>query len=460
MSLKDKFIDFSYSKEDMKKINIKNKSDLAYIDSVSSSMLMQKNKKTRIILWVSLFIVIWMIIWAYFAKIDILTRGEGKVIPSNKIQVVQNLEGGIISEILVKEGAEVKKGDVLIKIDATNFQSIYLESKLKYNELQAKSLRLLAESTGKAFYAPQAIKKKSPLLIQHEFSLYKSNQKQLKNSINIYKNRLKQKQSELKEAKAKIKQLKSNYKLILKELKFNQRLLKKHLVSEVEFLQLQRKANGIYGEIKAIELSLPRLKSMIEESKDNIKGVRLKFQNKAKEAYNEVRAEMQRIKKINVAREDKVRRTYVRSPVDGTIKRLLVNTVGGVVKPAMDIAEIVPSQDNLIIEAKIRPSDIAFLYPGQRAIVKFSAYNFAIYGSLEGTLTHISAGTIIDEIDKKSYYLVHIKTDKNYLGTKDKKLKIIVGMTANVDIITGKTSVLNFILEPILRAENNVWSGR
>jgi adhesin transport system membrane fusion protein len=171
-------------------------------------------------------------------------------------------------------------------------------------------------------------------------------------------------------------------------------------------------------------------------------------------------AEMERIKKTNVAREDKVRRTYVRSPVDGTVNRLMVNTVGGVVKPGMDIVEIVPSQDNLLIEAKIRPADIAFLYPGQRAIVKFSAYDFAIYGSLEGVLTHISADTIVDDIDKQSYYLVRIKTDKNYLGTPDKKLKLIVGMTADVDIITGKKTVLDYILKPILRARENVLSER
>ncbi len=228
----------------------------------------------------------------------------------------------------------------------------------------------------------------------------------------------------------------------------------------MEFLQLQRQASTIEGEKSAIELSIPRLVSIIEEQKNNTQEVKLDFKNAAKEAYNEAKAEMSRIQRTNVAREDKVQRTFVRSPVDGTIKQLLINTVSGVVKPGMDIIEIVPTQDNLLVEAKIRPADIAFLYPGQRAIVKFSAYDFAIYGSLKGTLTHISAGTIVDEVDKQSYYQVRIKTDKNYLGNEDKKLNVIVGMTADVDIITGKKTVLNYILKPILRARENVLSER
>jgi len=460
MSLKDKFVDYSYTKKDIKKCKVKDEEDLEYMNSVSSAMLMQNNLKTKLLLWIGMFVIIWLIAWAYHAKIDALTRGQGKIIPSNKIQVIQNLEGGIVSEILVKEGEEVKKGAILVKIDDTNFASMFIESQLRYNELQAKSIRLLAESTGNSFNVSKKIKKTSPNLIKHEYSLYKSNKAQLNNNIMIYKRRLNQKRNELKEAQAKLIQLTNNYELISREVALNKPLVKKGIVSEVEYLQLQRQQSTIKGEMRAIKLSIPRLVSVLEEQKDNIKEVQLEFHNAAKEAYNEAKAEMTRIKRTNIAREDKVQRTFVRSPVTGTIKQLLVNTVGGVVKPGMDIIEIVPTQDNLLIEAKIRPADIAFLYPGQRAIVKFSAYDFAIYGSLRGTLTHISAGTIVDEIDKQSYYLVRIKTDKNYLGDENNKLNVIVGMTADVDIITGKKTVLDYILKPILRARENVLSER
>jgi len=460
MSLNDKFVEYSYEKKDIKKLALKNEDDLNYINSVSSAMLMKTNFTTRAMLWIGAFVIIWLIVWAYYAEIDALTRGQGKIIPSHQLQIIQNLEGGIVSEILVEEGESVKKGQILIKIDDTNFISNFLENELRYNELEAKSIRLLAESTGNKFKASKEIEKKSPELIKHEKSLYLSNLEQLNNNVLIYKRRLAQKRNERTEAEAKLKQLQLNYKLIQQEVDINRPLVEKGIVSEVEFLQLQRQQSSLQGEMQAIKLSIPRLISVIEEQKNNIKEVNLKFRNTAKELYNETKAEMERLKRTNIAREDKVKRTYVRSPVDGTINQLLVNTVGGVVRPGMDIVEIVPSQDNLLVEAKIRPADIAFLYPGQKAIVKFSAYDFAIYGSLKGELTHISADTIVDEIDKQSYYLVRIKTDKNYLGSEKKKLKLIVGMTADVDIITGKKTVLDYILKPILRARENTLSER
>ena len=460
MALEDKFVDYSYKKKDLKQLGIKNEEDLEYMNSVSSAMLMHTTLKTRILLWIGTAVIIWLIYWAYNAEIDALTRGQGKVIPSRQIQVIQNLEGGIVSEILVSEGDQVKKDDILVKIDDTGFLSSFAETQLRYNELQAKSIRLLAESTGKPFKATKAIRKKSPDLIQHEESLYKTNKEQLQNNILIYNRRLWQKRSELTEAQSSLLELTDNYRLISKEVELNRPLVKKGIISEVEFLQLQRQKNTIKGNMKSIELSIPRLISVLEEQKNNIKEVKLKFRNAAKEAFNEARAEMSRLESSNIAREDKVKRTLVRSPVDGTIKQLLINTIGGVLRPGMDIIEIVPTQDTLLVEAKIRPADIAFLHPGQKAIVKFSAYDFAIYGSLTGVLTLISADTIIDDIDKQSYYLVRIKTDKNYLGNENKKLYVMAGMIASVDIVTGKKTVLDYILKPILRARENVLSER
>ncbi len=460
MSLEDKFVDYSYRKKDLKKLSIKDEDDLEYMNSVSSAMLMHTTISTRILLWIGAAVIVWLIYWAYNAEIDALTRGQGKIIPSHQIQVIQNLEGGIITEILVSEGEHVKKGDILVKIDDTGFLSNFAENKLRYNELQAKTIRLLAESTGKLFKVTKEIRKRSPDLIRYEESLYKTNKEQLQNNILIYNRRLWQKRSELTEAQAELIQLTRNYNLISKEVELNRPLVKKGIISEVEFLQLQRQQSTIKGDVKAIELSIPRLISILEEQKDNIKEVKLKFRNAAKEAFNEAKAEMSRLESSNIAREDKVKRTLVRSPVDGTIKQLLINTIGGVLRPGMDIIEIVPTQDKLLVEAKIRPADIAFLYPGQKAIVKFSAYDFAIYGSLTGVLTHISADTIIDDVDKQSYYLVRIKTDKNYLGNENKKLYVIVGMTATVDIVTGKKTVLDYILKPILRARENVLSER
>ncbi|MDD5372135.1 MAG: HlyD family type I secretion periplasmic adaptor subunit [Sulfurimonas sp.] len=460
MGLEDKFEEYSYRKKDIKNLRIKNSEDLEYMNSVSAAMLMNSSLGTKIMLWISAFFIIWLIFWAHNAEIDALTRGQGKVIPSNQVQIIQNLEGGIVSEILVEDGEEVKKGDILIKIDDTGFVSNFIESQLRYNELQAKTIRLLAESTGNPFKASETIRKSSPELIKYEESLYLSNKEQLENSILIYERRLEQKRDELKEAQARLANLNKSYELILKELQLNKPLVDKGIVAEVEYLKLQREASAIEGQMKSTKLSIPRLNSIIEEQKNNIMELEFKFRNIAKEKFNEAKAEMSRIESANIAREDKVKRTFVRSPVDGTIKQLLVNTVGGVVKPGMNIIEVVPTQDNLLVEAKIRPADIAFLFPGQRGIVKFSAYDFAIYGSIHGTVTHISADTIYDEVSRQNYYLVRIKTDKNYLGSEEKKLNIMVGMTADVDIITGKKTVLDYVLKPILRARENVLSER
>lgn len=460
MGLEDKFEEYSYRKKDIKNLRIKNSEDLEYMNSVSAAMLMNSSLGTKIMLWISAFFIIWLIFWAHNAEIDALTRGQGKVIPSNQVQVIQNLEGGIVSEILVEDGEAVKKGDILIKIDDTGFVSNFLESQLRYNELQAKSIRLLAESTGTPFKANDAIRKNSPELIKYEESLYLSNKEQLENSILIYERRLEQKRDELKETQARLANLTKSFELISRELQLNKPLVDKGIVAEVEYLKLQREASTIEGQMKSTKLSIPRLNSIIEEQKNNIMELDFKFRNIAKEKFNEAKAEMSRIESANIAREDKVKRTFVRSPVDGTIKQLLVNTVGGVVRPGMNIIEVVPTQDNLLVEAKIRPADIAFLFPGQRAVVKFSAYDFAIYGSIEGTLTHISADTIFDEVSRQNYYLVRIKTDKNYLGSEEKKLNIMVGMTADVDIITGKKTVLDYVLKPILRARENILSER
>jgi membrane fusion protein, adhesin transport system len=411
------------------------------------------------ILWIMVLAITWLLVWASFAEIDELARGVGKVIPSKQLQVVQNLEGGIVEDILVDEGEKVNKGQILIKINDTNFASSYEENQLRYDELKAKSIRLEAEVSGTPFSADEQSQKEIPSLVAHELSLYKINQKQLDKNIHILEEQVNQRKNELTEAKAKQKQLKLSYSLIAQEVKITKPLVKSGLVSQVEYLQLSRQANAMKGDLDAVRLSIPRIKSTIKEAQNKIDEVRLEFQHKAKEQLNEVSAEMARILESGAALEDKVNRTFVRSPVNGIVKQLLVNTINGVVQPGMDIVEIVPLQDKLLIETKIKPSDIAYLYPGQKAIVKFTAYDFAIYGGLTGKLTYISSDTIVDE-EGNTFYLVRIKTDKNFLEKDGKKYEILVGMVANVDIVTGKKTVMDFILKPILKAKQGALRER
>ena len=259
-----------------------------------------------------------------------------------------------------------------------------------------------------------------------------------------------QRRHELRESQAKYRQLREEYKLIQQEVTITKPLVDKGIVSQVEFLQLSRQASGIKGEMNSVKLSIPRTKSTIKEARNKMAEAKLDFKHDAKEELNKVQAEIARILESADALADRVKRTLVRSPVKGIIQRLLVNTINGVVQPGMDLVEIIPFNDKLLIETKIKPSDIAYLYPGQPAKVKFTAYDFSIYGSLDGKVTWISADTITDE-EGNAFYLVRIKTDKNYLEFEGEKHDILVGMIANVDIITGKKSVLDFLLKPILK---------
>lgn len=433
--------------------------DLKYMESLSAAVLQKAPIKSRIILWVALIVITLLIIWAIFAHVDELARGIGKVIPSTHVQVVQNLEGGIVSDILVEEGQLVEKGQVLVKIDDTGFSSSYNENRLRYNELKAKSLRLNAESSSQPFQTGRKGMEDMSETISQEEGLYRINRSQLEQQISILKEQVAQRENELREAKAKEKELKTTYNLVAEEVKIMRPLVQSGLVSQVEYLQLSRQATGIKGELDAVTLSYPRIQSAIAEARNKIEKSRLEFRIKAKEEDTKVTAEMSRLSESDQALEDKVNRTLVRSPVKGIVKQLLVKTINGVVQPGMNIVEIVPVNDDLLIEAKIKPSDIAYVYPGQKANVKFTAYDFSVYGGLSGKVTHVSADTIVDE-EGNSFYLVRIKTDKSYLQRDGRKFNIMVGMVTNVDIITGKKTIMDYIIKPLMKAKEGALRER
>ena len=403
--------------------------DNDFIPYLSDVLLEANPKHSRFLLWLILIFIAAFLIWANYAKIDEITRGEGKVIPSSHIKKIQSFEGGIVEEFYVKEGDTVKKGDKLLKIRDIGFLSKYKESEVSINALKAKAQRLYAEANGKDFKPSKELQKEIPKLLEHERSLFNSNKIELKNKESIIEAQIVQRRNELQEAYAKLNKLKRSYSLIENEIAINEPLVRKGIVSKIE--ELKKKKENIY----------------------------LEFQNRAKEQYNEVMAKISALEESKNAIEDKVKRTLIKSPVNGIIKTIYINTIGGVVKPGMDIMEIVPNEDSLLIEAKIKPSDIAFIHPGAKAKVKFTAYDFSVYGGLNGKVISISADTITDQ-QGKSFYLVRIKTDKNHLGSDRKPLKIIPGMVAKVEIITGKKSILDYILKPLLKAKERALTER
>ncbi len=433
--------------------------DLEFMSEVSAASLESSSRLGHsLLLLISLFFIcaFW---WASVTELDEVTRGQGKVIPSSKVQIIQNLEGGILSEVLVKEGDIVNKGDVLLKIDDTRFSSSFRETKLKYWELLARKARLTAEVEGKPLQLPEEIIKEQPGLAASEQSLYKSRQLELESSIDVLKQQVKQRQQELLENQAKLNKLSTSYDLSRQELEMSEPLVSVGVISEVELLRLKRATNDLRGEMETTRLAIPRIRSTLNEAQQKIKDTTLRFKSDAASQLSEVQSELAITKETTTSQEDRVRRTLVRSPVKGKIKQLKINTVGGVIQPGMDLLEIVPVEDNLLIEAKIRPSDIAFLSPGQQAMVKLTAYDFSIYGGLPATLERISADTITND-EGESFYLIYLRTDKNYIESSKGPLEIIPGMTVTVDILTGKKTVLDYLFKPILKAKNEAMRER
>ncbi len=431
------------------------KRDLEFMHSLSGAVMEMTPKKLRIVLYFWAGAIVLFLAWANFASIEEIARGDGEVIPSGHNQMVQNLEGGIVEEILVREGDEVEKNQVLLKIDNQKSQSSYSSNAIKANALEAKILRLEAETKGEEFSAQG----KDSEFMQNEEILFGKNKQQLHAKLQILQEQLIQRKQELKEARASLGHLKLSFEMLQKELRMTKPMVDKGVKSKIDYLKLQREANEVEQRCSTTELSIPRLESSINEMQENINEATLAFRAKAQEQLNEARAELEGILANATALHDQVNRTLVRSPMKGIVQTLFVNTVGGVIKPADNIVEIVPSEQTLLVEVKIKPADIAFIYHEQKAIVKFSAYDFAIYGGMEGKVVHISADTIKD--DKENvFYTVRIKTERNYLERKGKRHKIIPGMVANVDIITGEKTVLDYLLKPILKTKQYTFSER
>ncbi|WP_169777361.1 HlyD family type I secretion periplasmic adaptor subunit [Campylobacter mucosalis] len=434
--------------------------DIRFMSSLSEAVLAKTPSNSKKVLYAVAFTVIWLIVWASQAEIDEITRGTGKIIPSGKNQAIQNLEGGIVEQIFVREGDEVKKDQVILKIDNKNFSSSYGESQLRLDELNAKFLRLEAEANDREFSEETTKDFNNTRAITYELSLYASNQERLREQIQILNEQISQRKSELNELQNKIAQTQTSYNLALKEKSITEPLFRKGLVSEIEYIQLQRKLSDLKGELDAAKLSIPRIESTIKEVENKISEARAAFRSDAKKQLTEVSAEISRINESQINLSDRVERTFVRSPVDGIVSKLMVNTVSGVIKPGENIAEIVPLEDKLVAEIKVKPADVAFLRPGLSTMVKFTAYDFSVYGGLTGKVTQISADTETNEKTGESHYLVRIETDKNYLGSEEKPLRIKVGMVVNADIITGKKTILDYLLKPILKAKQNALTER
>ena len=416
----------------------------------------QEPLRARILLYIGSMVFVSLLIWAAVAEIEEVTRGTGRVIPLHQIQVIQAVDGGVVSELAVQIGEIVAKGQLLLRIDPTRFISSLQENRSQYLALMAKAERLKALSEKRPFTPPEEVAAEDQELFDQERILYNSSLKELEVQLGIARLQLKQRNEEFREAETNHIQLNRRFELLDQELSITRPLVGSGAVSEIEILRLERNVIQTRGERDQVKVTLGRIKASIAEAKRKGQEVELSFFNRIRRELSEVQAKLGSLVEEEKTLIDRVQHADVKSPVRGTIKRLLVNTLGAVVQPGKEVIEIVPLDDALVLEAKIKPSDIAFLRPGLIAQVRFTAYDYAVYGSLDAKVEQIGADTVFDE-KGNAFYMVRVRTLKPELG---KDLPIIPGMVAQVDIITGKKSLLAYLLKPILRAKSNAFKER
>ena len=389
--------------------------DAAFMNDIQESLLAQTTPGSKLVLYLILGVVVSGLVWASYARVEEITQAEARIISMSREQVIQSLEGGILAHMYVREGAVVEKGEVLLKIDPTRARSSYREALSKVIGLRASITRLRAE----AYQTPldfDDMVKQDPSIVAQETQAFNARQRALNESVSA---------------------LERSHTLTLREIRMAEPLAAKGLMSEVELLRMRRQANDIQSQI-------------VERTN--------KFRADANSELSRMEMELGQTNENLVGRADIVDRTTVTAPVRGTVKNVRVNTIGGVIQPGENILEIVPLEEQLLVEGKIRPGDVAFLHPGLPATVKITAYDYAIYGGLKGVVQYISPDTLKD--DQKAaagraddtYYRVLVLTDSSTLETRGKSLPIIPGMLASMEIRTGEKTILDYLLKPVFKA--------
>jgi adhesin transport system membrane fusion protein len=418
----------------------------------------------HILLGAILFVVLSFLVWSYFASLDQITRGEGKVIPSSQTQVMQSLDGGTLQEMRVREGDVVQKDQVLLVIDNSTAIHSLAELRQRYFIASAAIARLQAEIAGKdsaddiAF--PDDILKDSPDKVAQEKAQFMIRQSQLSSQMRTLQDQVEGRRQDIQAINTKISSSAAGLDVANQQLAILGPAVAAGAASRVDLLKAQQEAQNYKSEMANARAQLGSAKAALQEAGSKMQEAIATFKA---EAAGEMAKQQSDLASVNESMKEasaKVGRTELRSPVKGTVKEIKTRTLGGVIQPAQDIMEIVPIEDSLLIEAQIRPQDRGFIAPNQKAKVKITAYDYSIYGGLEATLEQISADAIENE-KKELFFRVRLRTDKNFLiGKQGEQLPIIPGMTATVDILTGNKTVLEYLLKPILKARETALTER
>ncbi|PAU76639.1 HlyD family type I secretion periplasmic adaptor subunit [Halomonas salipaludis] len=419
--------------------------------------LQQDPIRARWFLYTVLLAIAALIVWSYFAAIDEVTRGTGRVIPSSQLQKVQTYDGGVVQEIMVREGQMVEAGELLMRIDPTRYVANFRENRAQALALGARVERLRALATDTPFDPPEELLSAAPGIVAEEREIYESRREELREQQSILSDRIRQREEELREAQSRRDTAQRDLNMAREELQLTRPLVSSGAVSEVEVLRLERDVSRGTGERDQAEASVSRLEAAVEEAQTQLREVILERRSDWRDDMVQAMGDLNALDESSTGLQDRVRLAEVRSPVAGVVQRLNITTIGGVAQEGQEIVEIVPTDDQLLVEARVAPQDIAFLHPGQPATIKLTAYDFAIFGGLEAELDHISADTITDDNDN-TFYLVRVRTREG--EELSDELSVIPGMTAQVDIMTGKRTVMEFMLKPVLRAWGNAMGER
>ncbi len=398
-------------------------------------------------------------VWASFATLDEVTRGEGRVIPSSEIQKLSSLEGGIVDRFFVKKGEEVTAGQTLVRLRDVAASSDLGSNSARYLGLLATVTRLQAEVEGKTPEFPESVMKGAAQSVTEELNSYRANKDKIQGQLMILEQQKSQRRQELSELETRARDVRETMRLAQEEKAMVEPLVEKGSAPRMELLQLERGIQERQTELNGYLQAIPRAKAAISEADARIDELTTSFRAEAQTELSAKMIEMNSIKETLAGLEDRKTRAEIKSPVNGYIKDIKVYTVGGVARPGEDFIEIVPKDDQLLVEAQIRPKDIAFLYPDQPAVVKITAYDFSIYGGLEGKVVDISPDAITNE-KGESFYHVRVQTTENVLKRKGEILPIIPGMVASVDILTGKKTIMDYILKPLRKTLDNAMNER
>ena len=410
-----------------------------------SKPLSRSIRKADIILYTSLLFWVIMFLWSYFATLEEVTRGQGRVIASSKIQVIQNLEGGIVKEILVQTGDEVTQSQPLIKLDETRFKAELAAMQQNRASLAANITTLTAESRGSAPVFDANFTNSYPNLVARELELHQSRMLTQGESIEVLEQRLERLQAQSNAAS-------ENFGLIQQEQDIVAPLVEKGVESQMELIRLKQRLNEAQSNIFQIDAE-------IEATNAQLKAEQSSFIEQAREKLQLAKTEYNALIETIPTLEDRLERTLVRASMNAVVNRLLVNTIGGVVQPGSPMVELVPIDDELVVEVEISPKDIAYVIPGQRASIKLTAFDFAKFGALDGNVTKISADSISKE-DGSIWYLCQVSVPVDTMTTLGKTIQIQTGMVAQVDIISGEKTVLEYLLQPVTKIANEAFRER